>query len=530
MKTWFFTALLIAQEAIKVKGMHGRSIAIVRKFLLEYQENQRVTCTLNFLDTIVFDFGLMEDENFHIQSGHKESKTKMKTGCDIFICTSKFAQTEESKKIDRAGKDHLWIVDGAYSPKQFVWPVLEVKPLITKLYCLKDADPKLILQSKVQFCSEYPTWNGESMKVSMFGYWPRAFRGRDGTLMGSQPNGIELLSEFVKFKPSYIFGGKTYDDPMKLVQNGTVDLGIKISMTYKKNQLVDFPYYINFVEMIHAVQIPQPINNFYQFLQPFQTMVWIAWVTTLGLFGILAYLVAMLTRLQVANSSLNRVKLIDFVVYSFGLSIQPLIDHNWIKNLRSKTLSGALVILWLALSGFLVMNLYKTILLSHLTAKSYEKPIDTVKDLLDSDLRIHIFNDESSHFMKNDPRKEYQKLYTRVLENGWMVNDMAKVPPYLKSVYDGKASFMAPKFCWDSFLKRDIQTGRGILLRRVKEVYRSSPSSLTLPKNGPMTKTFGKFIVRAVDHGLFQKIEHQYAIREGEDNFNIYNSNPLTLF
>ena len=73
------------------------------------------------------------------------------------------------------------------------------------------------------------------------------------------------------------------------------------------------------------------------------------------------------------------------------MTIQPLISQQWIDLVRSKTVSGAFIILGLAMAGFLVVNLYKTVLLSYLTAISFEKPIDTIKELLESDLNMYHF-------------------------------------------------------------------------------------------------------------------------------------------
>ena len=498
-----------------VRAFDQRSIAIVKTFLLEYQNRQGVPCTLNFLDSYV-DFGMMENEKFHILRGQFYSNIKLKTGCDIFICSSKFLESEAAEKIDKSSKSHLWIVDGTYSNKQLNWPVLEVKSKISKLYCPKDPEPKLILLSSVRFCPEYPTMNGQPLKVSMFGFWPTLFKGPGGSLMGFEPRAIELLSEFAKFKPNYVFKARTFDESLMLVHNGTVDLGTKVSMTYKRSQLVDFPSFVDYTELVHGVQVPQPVDVFYQFLQPFELVVWITWIVALGLFCTLTYFVTRMAKLQGSDYTLNQVRRIDFALYSFGSSIQPLISHKWIEIIRSKTSSGFLVVLWLAVAGFLVVNLYKTVLLSYLTAKSYEKPIDTIKDLLESDLKKYHFNDESFYLMKDDTRKECRELYALGLKNGWVVNSMSEMPKVLKGLYGGKHSFMSPKMDFNAFLKDDIEKGRGILIRKLTEEFRSFPRSFTVPKNGPLTRTFEKIIMRAVDHGLFLKIVYQYNFRKGE--------------
>ena len=116
----------------------------------------------------------------------------------------------------------------------------------------------------------------------------------------------------------------------------SLDLGVKTSWSYKRYQLVDFPSFVNFVELVFWVQVPQPVDTFYQFLEPFSKVVWMVWFMTLGIFGILIYFVTMLTKFQNPNK-LEHVKFLDYLLYSSGLTIQPLIDHQWINFVRSKT-------------------------------------------------------------------------------------------------------------------------------------------------------------------------------------------------
>ena len=137
-----FVLLLIFGISKIAKTFNVRSIGIVKNYLTEYQKHQNIPCSLHFLDKFV-DFGL--SENFHFILGNFE---KPQTTCNIFICKSNFSESEKAKKIDRSNKDHLWIIDGNYSKKQFSWPTVEVLPKVTKLYCPKDVKPKLILKSR----------------------------------------------------------------------------------------------------------------------------------------------------------------------------------------------------------------------------------------------------------------------------------------------------------------------------------------------------------------------------------------------
>ena len=513
----FLTLVILLVQlgtAPTVKAMNERSKSIIKRYLLEYQASIEIPCTLHYLDTFI-DLGLFDNNNFQVKIGTLVGK--LGSTCNIFICSSDFSQSKESKEIDKLMKNHMWIIDGNYPKKHFVWPVVEVAPKISKLFCPKDPVPKLVSGLNIQFCPEYPTFKGQPMKVAMFGAPPTAFPGPDGSLMGIDPDTILLLMEYVEFYPMFVFP-RSYDETVFMVHNGSVELGVDVIITPNRYKLIDFSSYLEYTALTYSIRVPQPVDVLYQFLQPFEMMVWITWFSMVAIFGILIYVVTYFTKSKISKLALPNVKLIDYVLYSIGITIQPLIDHQWINIIRSKTWSGTLIILGLSIAGFLVMNVYKTDLLSSLTAISFEKPIDTVKDLLEKDIKVYHYADETYYLLKDHPRKEYRELYQKVTDRGWIITDIAQIPLVIKSTYDGEGSFMSPDFTFHFFMTNDIKEGKGSLVRHTKEIYRSDPSCLTLPKNGPMTRTFDKFILRGVDHGLFQRIRNKYQLKLGKNS------------
>ena len=117
--------------------------------------------------------------------------------------------------------------------------------------------------------------------------------------------------------------------------------------------------------------------------------------------------------------------------------------------------------------------------------------------------------------MKDDPRKEVRDIFQKISDKGWIVMDFAQLQFVTEQVYEGKGSNLGFTHTTLFYMTNDIKGGKGSLIRIVKEVYRSDPGCLTLPKNGPMTRTFDKFIMRGFDHGLFQRIGNQYYLTEG---------------
>ena len=48
------------------------------------------------------------------------------------------------------------------------------------------------------------------------------------------------------------------------------------------------------------------------------------------------------------------------------------------------------------MAGFIMMTFYRTVLLSYLTAINYEKAIEDVDELIESDLKTYIFRDDTT--------------------------------------------------------------------------------------------------------------------------------------
>ena len=79
----------------------------------------------------------------------------------------------------------------------------------------------------------------------------------------------------------------------------------------------------------------------------------------------------------------------------------------------------------------------------------------------------------------------------------------------------GEGSYMIPSFDYSAQSSIEIKKLGKPKFRRIREPYKLLPDSFLLPKNGPYTPTFDKFIMRAFDHGLFKKISYKYQFREG---------------
>ena len=520
MKSTMMMLLVLLTRIVGSKAMNFRSIEVVKLFLESYQNEKNISCTINFLDTFL-DFGLVKDEKFQFTNGllyHGLGST-----CNILVCTEKYLALPESQKIDKEMKNHLWIIDGKLR-NSLIWPVLEVTPKLTRLFCPGDLNGKLVTKYKsVPICKEYPTFSGKTVKVSVTGGRPALFKDSDGkSVTGFDPDSIDMLSEYIDYKPKYVIGSRNWDETVLEVNNGSADFGINTILTKKRYDKVDFPAYIDFTEVIYMAPIPKPVDILYQLIQPFSANVWLAWLTTLLAFSLLFHCITKLFLWEHhedkrLSKRLKELKGIDLLLYPFGMLFESLLnDTKWIKILREKTASGKAVIFGLIIGGFLVMNLYRTVLLSYLAAISVEKPIDTVRQLIESDNKIFHFAGEITESLKDSPREEYRDLYRHASKNDWIV-DGSRLHEVIGLIDAGLEAFMYKSFNYDWINSIAIKKTGKPYYRRIKEPLVTSMSSNVLPKNGPMTKTFEKYTLRAFDHGIFKKLKYNYQLRDGNE-------------
>ena len=318
------------------------NLDIIIPFIKKVQTERKSPCVLHLIEVDIDFKKIQNDDNFLFQHHSKNPIIKPDMGCNILISSSEFVSQLEALKIEKSIKNHVWIIIGKYENNQFSWPVLEVQSKISKLHCPGEEE-RLILQNKITTCPEFPTWNGKDIKVSVLGL-PSDYRQLpNGKFIGYYPETIEMLSTYMDFKPEFMVKAKTNDDSVRLVQNGTVDLGVHITISQNRLDKTDMPSYIDYEELVYIVPIPKPVDVFYQLLQPFDMQVWIGWLSTLAAFCVLLLITVKMfdQMLQLESSYL---KLIDFVLYPIGITIQPLHETKWIKSLWSNSSNGIISI------------------------------------------------------------------------------------------------------------------------------------------------------------------------------------------
>ena len=157
-----------------------------------------------------------------------------------------------------------------------------------------------------------------------------------------------------------------------------------------------------------------------------------------------------------------------------GLLVDEAVEDRHISLKSGFKARNLLILVWL-LSGFLVTSGYKSVLLSTLVSIEYERPIDTIQDMLLTEKAIIVENSTKSLYMSNDPRDSIKELDAKItlysITNG-VVPDSVK-----NSIFDNEAVLVATDhaaFVWGS----KIYQG--------KELLYSRGSAFMVPKSSPL--------------------------------------------
>ena len=152
-------------------------------------------------------------------------------------------------------------------------------------------------------------------------------------------------------------------------------------MHFFRYAVVDFTALTSLTQLTYIVPSPKPIDSFYQFVNPFTIEVWYVTFITLLICCFLVFVVTKYYKqfTNFENTLLEQKSFVDFITHPIGMFLAPMLDKTWLNKLWRQTSSGSVTIGTIALGGFFVINFYKSLLLSHLTAVAYEKPIETIE-------------------------------------------------------------------------------------------------------------------------------------------------------
>ena len=157
-----------------------------------------------------------------------------------------------------------------------------------------------------------------------------------------------------------------------------------------------------------------------------------------------------------------------------GLLVDAAVEDRHISIKSGFRARNLLLSVWL-LTGFLITSGYKSVLLSTLISIEYEKPIDSLEDILKTDKAIIVESSTESLYLSNDPRDSINELRGKITL--YHVTDGLVPENVTNSIFNNEAIVLSTDlFAIDQRSK--IYQG--------KELLYSSGAAFMVPKSSPI--------------------------------------------
>lgn len=113
-----------------------------------------------------------------------------------------------------------------------------------------------------------------------------------------------------------------------------------------------------------------------------------------------------------------------------GFLVDETVYHKYVTRRPTKKSRNLLITIWMIV-GFLISSGFKSVLLSTLVSIEYERPIDTIDDLIETDMPIYMEWETMEMFMINS-RNSIQELRKRVTPYN-LTGHNQKIPESIKN-------------------------------------------------------------------------------------------------
>ncbi|XP_076065006.1 uncharacterized protein LOC143039040 [Oratosquilla oratoria] len=274
------------------------------------------------------------------------------------------------------------------------------------------------------------------------------------------------------------------------VQKRRANFSLVLSVTMERRLFVDFTrvYYIDPLSFVSAKSRPQP--QWLKLITPFSGGVWATvLMTILGGFLLYYFLYRIQRFLDTITVTLSRV-----FMHVFGSFLgQSLFVIPWL------TAAQMFLGFWL-LYSFLITTYYKTSLTAALAVPSRPHTIDTLLQLLNSDLGYGMIDAKGSEYQLFSTSEV--KLYKELFEKMTFYSSHES----MRRVAEGKYAYIYFKSNLESLVTTQYTDKNGVTnLHIAQEEFFPGGYGWAFPKGAPYRRTFDAVMWRCVQAGLIRQ-------------------------
>lgn len=288
---------------------------------------------------------------------------------------------------------------------------------------------------------------------------------------------------------------RSFTGVVNAVNAGEADIGIGgLSMTYERHLKAPYIFPVYQRNLYFKTIKLRPIKNFATIYKPFQGWVW---------FSILMCIFCITVVFIIFDfffSQSRNVSLFKALCFAFVPMINESLPHNFFK-FKSKTARKQkllILFLWLPM-GIILSYAYRSNLLAMLVKISYEKPINTLEDVVDSKLPVNLYsNTWPDELFKSSVNPIMKQIYDeQVIGMNALTQYGVENIELNRKIDEGEAVTVASRVSY-------ILRAAG-LYRLSKEPIASAHIGMVMAKNHPMTNAFNQIALRLVNYNLEKK-------------------------
>ncbi len=189
------------------------------------------------------------------------------------------------------------------------------------------------------------------------------------------------------------------------------------------------------------------------------------------------------------------------LISGFSLTSSSMIAESIPDRFIKSPLTSKLILLWIWLPcGLFVSFAYRSALLASLVTITYEKPIDTAQDVLDSGLPLLVNTPGwESIFFSTSTSPLYQKMNNEIVEP-YTHRDAPR-----DKMRNGEVVFLGVE---------DTIKGKEDIWRLGNEVIISSVGSMVTTKNSRMLSKINMFLMGMKEFGIYEHFREIYFLKK----------------
>ncbi|XP_040573177.1 ionotropic receptor 21a isoform X2 [Lepeophtheirus salmonis] len=369
------------------------------------------------------------------------------------------------------------------------------------------------------FPNKFSDMKGKVLPCAYLPFFPYIYEERlhpkslDLMISGVEHDILSQFKKILNFNVKYIrapdgnYGVKNstkdeFNGMIGMAQRQEVDICLgTIVRSYEREIVIDFSETIFFTTTTFITRNPAPLPKWQAILSPFQPSLWIALV-----FGMLSFFVINYLFIKWTLIPMNEVTLTYSFLSMWASFMNQGIPHPKLSSYR------VLLASWFLFS-LCVVSSYAGSLFSSLTLPRYEVAIDSLNQLLNSNLKIIVLKGKyHEQYFQNSNVKLYQRLYEQLYKGPSVCNTFKDCLFYVND--NTGYSFIFEKEFFSSKMPT-IFPDSNHKIRISRRGFHSTDIATVFRKNNPIRHEYNKFILKIRQAGLVSlwRKKHQFKKR-----------------